>query len=194
MLKVKKVNEKLRKPPFKLSIFLHPSKDKCHILKEQYSFYFKIKMRFKSLRQNRVFDYCASNSLGKLLPELFGSLVIYYIYNHPFQRAEHFEVGRSESNIVGSSTSLFNLHKSSTKQNIWSNFLITVILTSRQVAAWMHFIKVLLSVQIHNMAYFPFQTSQLLFIFCQDNDYWYYWIISHKKKERRKNRGKKKPK
>lgn len=151
-------------------------------------------MGFKSSRQNTVFDYYASNSLGKFLLELFGSSVVYYIYNHPFQRAEHFEVGRNESNIVGSSMSLFNLHKSSTKQNIWSNFLITVILTSGQVAAWMHFTKVLLSIQTHNMAYFPFQTSQLLFIFSQDSNYWYYWIISHKKKERKKKKQGKKPK
>lgn len=83
--------------------------------------------------------------------------------------------------------SLFNLDKSSTKQNLLSNYLITAILMSGQEAAWMHFRKVPFSIQIHNTAYFPFQTSQLLFICCQD-DYWYYWIteLFHIKKEKKK--------
>lgn len=71
-----------------------------------------------------------NSSWNYLVPQ-----VVYYIYNHPFQRAEHFEVDRNESDIVGSSMSLFNLHKSSTKQNTLSNSLITVTLTSEQVAA-----------------------------------------------------------
>lgn len=82
--------------------------------------------------------------------------------------------------------SLFNLHESSTKQNLSTKYLITVILTSGQEAAWMCFRKVLFSIQIPNIAYFPFQTSQLLFIFCQDSNSWYYWIthlFQIKKKE-----------
>lgn len=89
---------------------------------------------------------------------------------------------------MGTATSLFNLHKSSTKQNLWSNYLITVILTSGQEAAWMRFRKVLFSIQIHHTACFPFQTSQLLFIRCQDDDYWYYGIIPYKKKRNRVER------